>query len=144
MLTIKTKVDKDTCPPFADNGIAYWERSEDPWHAKAYPKAIRHLAKSTGRRRGGWMAIDGHENPIGFVADGEVVERPQDERPMEFMTYTGPFDRPVCVPLEPWSMRTIEHHCKMREERRRKNLHVVERQIGILEQAKAILKRICK
>lgn len=142
--SFETKVDKDHCPPFVDGGIAYWERSEDPWHAKAYPKVIRHLAPNVGRRKGGWLAIDGHENPIGFIADGQMVSRSLDEQPVEYMTYVGPFDRPVCVPLAEYSVRTIEQHCKMRKERQRKNLKVVERQIGIISQAKAIAERICK
>ncbi|AQT28510.1 hypothetical protein YOLOSWAG_23 [Erwinia phage vB_EamM_Yoloswag] len=136
------KVSKDQCPGFIDGSIAYWERSEDPFHKKAYPKQIRHLAPiQEGRRRAGWMAIDGHENPVGFVADGQEVEADS----TEWITYIGPFDRPVCVPLAQHSIKTIEQHCKMRTERQRKNLKTVERTTGIVEQAKAVVRRIiCK
>lgn len=134
------KVSKDLCPGFVEGGIAYWERGEDPWHVKAYPKVIKHLAPNTGRRKSGWMAIDGQENPLGFIVDGTEV-RAED---IEWMTYIGPYDRPVCVPLAEYSAVTIKRHCEMRKERKRKNLHEVERSTGIIDQAIAIFKRICK
>ncbi|QQO90163.1 hypothetical protein pEaSNUABM5_00021 [Erwinia phage pEa_SNUABM_5] len=138
----KVKVSSTQCPDFVEGGIAYWERSEDPFHVKAYPKTIKHLApRQIGKRKAGWMAIDGSENAIGFVADGEVVK----SEGIQWMTYQGPFDRPVCIPLAETSIRTIEFHCKMAKERKRKNLAVVERQTGLVDQAVAIVKRIiCK
>ena len=140
-MTNTVKVSSTQCPDFVKGGIAYWERGEDPFHAKAFPKTIKHLAPNqTGRRKGGWMAIGGHENPLGFVADGEIVE----SEGIQWMTYQGPFDRPVCVPLAEYSIPTIEFHCKMRKERQRKNLAVVERQVGLIDQTVAVAKRICK
>lgn len=141
-MTETVKVSSTQCPDFVEGGIAYWERGEDPFHIKAYPKIIKHLApRQTGKRKGGWMAIDGHENPIGFVTDGEVVK----SEGIQWMTYQGPFDCPVCVPLAEYSIKIIEQHCKMAKERKRKNLAVVERQTGIVEQAIAIARRIiCK
>lgn len=135
------KVTKDACPGFVDGGIAYWERSEDPFHVKAYPKTIRHLAPvQTGKRRSGWMAIDESENAVGFIADGTEVLCDG----TEWITYLGPFDRPVCVPLSEYGARAVSRHCEMRRERKRKNLAAVERQTGLIDQAVAIIKRICK
>ena len=77
------------CPPPLWSGVAYWERSNDPFHADAF-KGIDLKDKAAlfvggmgdvlnkpkqDTRKSGWMAIEWTENPVGFVADGtEVTE----------------------------------------------------------------------
>lgn len=71
-------------PPQLASGVAYWERSSDPWHPEAFAGlnleqatvvAIGGEIKDAGSpRSSGWMAIDWIENPVGFVADGSEQE----------------------------------------------------------------------
>ena len=56
-------------PPEFPDYVYYWERSRDPWHASAFPDDMKHLAPHQGEPCSGWMAIDGVENPVGFVRD---------------------------------------------------------------------------
>jgi hypothetical protein len=79
-------VDENNPPPLW-SGVAYWERSNDPFHADAF-KGLEVNGKNTlivttdkdaklseGKRKSGWMAIEWTENPVGFVGDGtEVTE----------------------------------------------------------------------
>ena len=79
-------VDENNPPPLL-TGVAYWERSNDPFHADAF-KGLEVNGKNTlivtsdkdsqisqGPRKSGWMAIEWTENPVGFVGDGtEVTE----------------------------------------------------------------------
>ena len=50
--------------------IHYWERAPDPWHRDAFPDQFKPFAPNTRSRRWGWLAIDGVENPIGWIPDG--------------------------------------------------------------------------
>jgi hypothetical protein len=56
----------------------YWERSADPWHPDAFPAGLKSAAPHRGTRREGWMAIDGIENPIGFIPDNSDVPEADD------------------------------------------------------------------
>lgn len=64
----------ENSPPQWRLGVSYWERSEDPFHAEAFPLEYRKAISTNEPRRAGWMAIDYVENPIGFVADGTECE----------------------------------------------------------------------
>jgi hypothetical protein len=69
-------------PPMPFYGDSY-ERSPDPWHADAFKgiPGIEGRVGSGGERKGGWMGLDGHGNPLGFWRDGEEVElKPQQVR----------------------------------------------------------------
>lgn len=120
-------VSKDCPPPFLE-GVAYWERSQDPAHPDAM-KSIQsnarslvlllirgELKSSTGPRKSGWMAIDWIENPIGFIPDGQVME----ESPDDFITDVGPFGHicayPICPEIESYKVA----HRKSRELNKRK------------------------
>lgn len=80
-------------PPF-ESGMWYWERSLDPWHSSAFPTEIA-ITPSPYPRKGGWMAIDWIENPVGFVPDGTVIER-QDEHVIKM----GPYGHLCAYPVE--------------------------------------------
>jgi hypothetical protein len=57
----------------------YWERSADPWHPDAFPDEFKAAAPNqTSVRKEGWMAIDGIENPIGFIPDNSDVPEADD------------------------------------------------------------------
>lgn len=56
--------------PPSFQGVDYWERGGDPFHADAFKGTELAGFGSKGERRKGWMAIDWCENPIGFVPDG--------------------------------------------------------------------------
>lgn len=57
--------------------VIYWERSLDPWHPDAFKnitKLYKFMKRDKSKRKEGWMGIDYAGNPIGFVADGTIVE----------------------------------------------------------------------
>lgn len=102
-------------PPCISYGIAYWERSSDPWHPEAFANAdlsgktlvkLDSLAmeilggdfidQNAGPRKQGWMAIDSIENPIGFVSDGTEINEP----PQTFEYKTGPCGHLCAYPIE--------------------------------------------
>jgi len=60
-------VEKMACP-----SVYGFERSLDPWHEDAFPDEHKH-AGVTGKRRGGWMALDWCGNPLGFFPDGMEI-----------------------------------------------------------------------
>ena len=73
---MKTKrVNRHTKPPVGGMGgsIHDWERAKDPWHTDAFPTEFKHAAPHKGKRKKGWMALDGFGNPILFLADGLIT-----------------------------------------------------------------------
>lgn len=63
-------------PPPTWYGDCY-ERTLDPWHRDAFvgvPNIDPDAVGSQGPRKGGWMALDGFGNPIGFTPDGTEIE----------------------------------------------------------------------
>lgn len=58
-------------PPTIDG--RRWERGKSPWHAEAFPVALRDIAPEQGVRKDGWLEIDWCGNVIGWVPDGTVV-----------------------------------------------------------------------
>ena len=69
----KFTVDEFSPPPL--DSVYYWERGLDPAHVDAFKdtELDRYLPESNEPRKEGWMAIDYHENPTGFVPDGTEV-----------------------------------------------------------------------
>lgn len=137
MATIK--VSERQCPDFRGDHL-YWERSLDPFHIKALPKGASKVGYNKGKRLSGWMAIDANENAIGFVVDGTEVE----SEDVAWMYYPGPYDRIVAMPMSSDTLPAIKRHLDMRKERQRKNLTLVERTVGLVNQARSILQKICK
>lgn len=69
----------ETTPPDFTGVVFYWERSSDPWHSDAFPDEFKQAAPHQEKeRQTGWMAIDGVENPIGFIPDGSDVPEATD------------------------------------------------------------------
>lgn len=65
-----------------------WERGLDPWHRDAFPEDLQpQIPPATGKRKGGWYALDYWKNEIGFVADGTVWE---EHRPSLEIQVIGP------------------------------------------------------
>lgn len=75
---MKITVNETTPPPFFGS-VWYWERSPNPFSPRAINPALIQSGLAPvpddGRpEEHGWMAIDGYENPVGFIADGHAVE----------------------------------------------------------------------
>lgn len=76
-------VDEKNPPPLGGS-VAYWDRTQDPFHADAFAGVEIPFSSvlvtiggggiKVGKRRDGWMAYDWIHNPIGWSADGEVFE----------------------------------------------------------------------
>ena len=76
-MTLLYKTNEDTPPPFS--GVAYFERSCDPFHPKKIQEALGAKVDSSDVKESGWMAIDWYENPIGFIPDGTGTKFPKPE-----------------------------------------------------------------
>jgi len=112
------KVDTVTPPPLPSYGT-YWERSSDPFHIDSMPAEVRNVSPeniitigsdrkgfNTGPRQDGWMLIDWCENPVGFVADGEVVEG----EPQTYILTGGPFGHICAYPDTNYGRERMKDH----------------------------------
>ena len=111
-----------TKPPIAQGGVAYWERSTDPFHISAINAALqpaKHKAAlliggtidQSEKAGDGWLAIDWIENPVGFVHDG--FEQQGEER--EFIIQPGPYKHLCAYQLGWYHEELIQQHKKMIE-----------------------------
>jgi hypothetical protein len=107
-------------PPIASGGVAYWERSTDPFHFSAIEAALQ-PAKHTvalliggtidqlDQAREGWLAIDWIENPVGFVPDG--YEQQGEEH--VFIIQPGPYKHLCAYQIDWYGEELIQQHQKM-------------------------------
>lgn len=86
MISLLWKTSAETPPPF--EGVAYFERSCDPFDPKKIAEAFGKNPEPVNLPESGWMAIDWFENPIGFIPDGTGFKFPKPE----FELVKGYFD----------------------------------------------------
>lgn len=90
---MKYLISSDQPPPYM-NGVHYWERSRDPFGPDALYEAFESVGLSRGMKvvqkpqQTGWLAIEWGENPVGFFADGSIIE--SDEPADYHFTEIGP------------------------------------------------------
>lgn len=71
------KTDESTPPKF--DGVAYFERSSDPFDKRKIIEALSGTEENSEVPDSGWMGIDWGENPICFIPDGSAYKLPMPE-----------------------------------------------------------------